>query len=158
MKKRLVVILAVLIIVIVIGSAFAALEVSKPPELTGLPKRPTEPFYLGVTYCGDNVTEAKQLVDRVKNFTNLFIVDSGPLMDNLTGLNQICNYSVAAGLNIIVYFAPNITSVNVPFFIGNATANWGSHFLGVYYDDEPGGKMLDGNVNLYISGERIPAK
>ncbi len=31
-----------------------------------------EPYYLGVTYCGDSVSEAKQLIDKVKIYTNLF--------------------------------------------------------------------------------------
>ena len=76
-------------------------------------------------------------------------------MDNGTALNQICSYAVNSGLNIIVYFANGIPTINVPSFIESAQASWGSHFLGIYYDDEPGGKMLDSTVNLYINNEMI---
>ena len=33
-----------------------------------------EVFYVGVTYCGDSVSDARLLIDRVKNFTNLLVV------------------------------------------------------------------------------------
>ncbi|MGA2386573.1 MAG: hypothetical protein ABSG33_08570 [Candidatus Bathyarchaeia archaeon] len=151
MKKRLAIVLAVAIIVVIVVSAFAAIEISD----FSAPVASKKPFYVGVTYGGDNVTEAEQLIDRVKTYTNLFVVTSGPLMDDGAALDQICDYAVNAGLNIIVSFANNIPTINVPSFLDNATARWGSHFLGVYYDDEPGGKMLDSTVNLYINNERI---
>ena len=138
-------------IAVIVISAFVATEIYKPSA----PVASKKPFYVGVTYCGDNVTEAEQLIDRVKNYTNLFVVQSGPLMDNGTALDQICDYAVNSGLNIIVYFANNIPTIDVPSFLDSAHASWGSHFLGVYYDDEPGGKMLDSTVNLNINNERI---
>ena len=151
MKKHLAVALSLVIIAVIVISAFAATENYKPST----PVASKKPFYVGVTYCGDNVTEAEQLIDRVKNYTNLFVVQSGPLMDNGTALNQICSYAVNSGLNIIVYFANGITTINVPSFLDSAQASWGSHFLGIYYDDEPGGKMLDATVNLYIDNEMV---
>jgi hypothetical protein len=133
-------------------STFAVIESYKA---SSAPVAGKKPFYVGVTYCGDNVTEAEQLIDRVKSYTNLFVVQSGPLMDNGTALDQICNYAVASGLNIIVYFANGVPTINVPSFIESAQASWGSHFLGLYYDDEPGGKMLDSTTNLYIGNEMV---
>ena len=152
MKKRLAIFLALAIIVVIVVSAFAATEIYKPSPA---PVASKKPFYVGVTYCGDNVTEAEQLIDRVKTYTNLFVVQSGPLMDNGTALDQICDYAVNSGLNIIVYMANGVTTINVPSFLDSAQASWGSHFLGMYYDDEPGGKMLDSTVNLYINNERV---
>jgi hypothetical protein len=152
MKKRLAIFLALAIIVVIVVSAFAAMEIYGS---FSAPVASKKPFYVGVTYCGDNVTEAEQLIDRVKTYTNLFVVQSGPLMDNGTALDQICDYAVNSGLNIIVYFANNIPTIDVPSFLNYAQATWGSHFLGVYYNDEPGGKMLDSTVNLYINNERI---
>jgi hypothetical protein len=151
-KKRLVIVLSLVIITVIAVSTFATIEIYTPFSTAVASKKP---FYVGVNYCGDNVTEAEQLIDRVKNYTNLFIVQSGPLMDNGTALNQICSYAVNSGLNIIVYFANGIPTINVPSFIESAQASWGSHFLGIYYDDEPGGKMLDSTVNLYINNEMI---
>ena len=133
-------------------STFAVIETYNS---SSTPVASKKPFYVGVTYCGDNVTEAEQLIDRVKNYTNLFVVQSGPLMDNGTALDQICDYAVNSGLNIIVYFANGVPTINVPSFLDSAYASWGSHFLGVYYDDEPGGKMLDSIVNLHIGNETV---
>ncbi len=152
MKKRLAIFLASAIIVVIVVSAIAVVEIYKP---SSAPVASKKPFYVGVTYCGDDVTEAEQLIDRVKTYTNLFVVQSGPLMDDGAALDQICDYAVNSGLNIIVYFANNVPTINVPSFIDSAQASWGSHFLGVYYDDEPGGKMLDATVNLYIGNERV---
>ena len=136
MRKRLAIALASLIIVVVAVSAVAAVEL----ELNHPSVAAKKPFYVGVTYCGGNVTEAEQLIDRVKNYTNLFVVQSGTLMDNGAASNQVCDYAVNSGLNVIVYFTTSMPSVNVPSFLESAQAQWGSHFLGIYYCDEPGRK------------------
>jgi hypothetical protein len=106
-------------------------------------------FYVGVTYCGNSTAEAQQLIDRVKSYTNLFVVQSGPLMSNLPAMEQICDYAVNSGLKIIVYYAYNGAADNTcANFTKIAESRWGSHFLGLYYNDEPAGKMLDKTVNL----------
>ncbi len=154
MKNRLIIALSLMVIAVITISLLAASENKLPsPSLVGAKK----PFYLGVTYCGSSVAGADQLIDSIKNCTNLFVVQSGPLMDNLTDLNQVCSYAVQAGLKIIAYFTNTSPTVNVPSFISHAQATWGSNFLGVYYCDEPGGKMLDTGIavtsdDLIISG------
>ncbi len=150
LKKRSAIILS-LVVIIVVVSAFVAVESFKPAAQVANKK----PFYVGVTYGGNSTTEAEQLIDRVKNYTNLFVVQSGPLMDNGPALNQVCDYAVKSGLNIIVSFANGISRINVPSFLDDAHARWGSHFLGLYYNDEPGGKMLDYVVNLHINNETV---
>jgi hypothetical protein len=146
MRRRLAVVLSLAIIVVVIIAAFATVEVYN--EFSASNKKP---FYVGVTYGGSSVMEAEQLIDKVKNYTNLFVVQSGSLMSNLTGMEQICDYAVNAGLNIIVSYAYYGAATNTTYdaFLAIAPARWGSHFLGLYYNDEPGGKMLDGLVSLY---------
>ena len=112
----------------------------------------SQPFYVGVTYGGSSVTEAQQLIDKVKNYTNLFVIQSGPLMNNLTSMEQICDYAVNAGLNIIVSYGYYGTTPKIcNEFLAIAPARWGSHFLGLYFNDEPGGKMLDGSI-VSLSG------
>ncbi len=144
--------LAVAVIAIVIISAFVAIEIYAPSTKMATKK----PFYVGVTYCGENVTEADQLIDKVKDYTNMFVVQSGPLMSNLSDMVQICDYAVNSGLSIITYYSHNGDATNqCDPFLAMAQARWGSHFLGVYYDDEPGGKMLDGSVNFYSNGTGI---
>jgi hypothetical protein len=109
--------------------------------------REDKPFYVGVTYSGDNPAEAKLLVDKVKNYTNLFVLQSGPLMGNVTVVNEIGDYAVANGL----YFAAYVSALYSPqgaMWVGNAQQRWGDMFAGVYYGDEPGGQMLDSLVDL----------
>ena len=97
-------------------------------------------------------TQAKLLIDRVKNFTNLFVVQSGPVSVNETALNEIVDYAVAADLDVIVYFG----YFRANEYLGRcrgclmAQQRWGSSFLGVYLHDEPGGITLDANWTGYF--------
>jgi hypothetical protein len=106
-----------------------------------------KPFYVGVTFGGSTAAEAKQLIDRVKNYTNLFVIQSNSLQYNLTAMEEVCDYAVNSGLEIIAYFSTYETQKNATAsFLNTTKTHWGSHFLGVYYGDEPGGKMLDSQV------------
>jgi hypothetical protein len=61
-------------------------------------------FQVGVAFCGNTTAEAKLLIDRVKGYTNLFVVQSGQASNNKTSLNEIVDFAVDSGLNVIVYF------------------------------------------------------
>jgi len=122
-----------------------------------------EDFFCGVTYGGNTTGDAKLLIDRVKGFTNVFVVNSWDISTNETALNEICDYAVDANLHIIVYF--NFIFYNYTFRFGNiynsstwehfgvtpwhmdwlnnARERWGDKFLGIYLYDEPGGKQID---------------
>ena len=111
---------------------------------------PEAMVYLGVTYCGNNVTEAKLLIDKVKGYTNLFVIQSGSLQTNVSAINRICSYAIESGLHIIVYFSAVPTyRQHIGSFLSTADA-WGSNLLGIYFDDEPGGKMLDSQYSMYF--------
>ena len=105
-----------------------------------------KPFYFGVTFCGNTTQEASVLVDRVKDYTNLFVLQSGPLMRNTTAVMEIGDYVVSKGLHFAAYF--DSMSGQLPSWVSLAEQQWGGMFAGLYYGDEPGGKMLDDVVNF----------
>ncbi len=130
---------ACFLVCLIIAATFAISSVSTSKA------QANQPFHFGVTFGGDNSADAKLLIDRVKNYTNLFVVASGPLQSNTAELETTCDYAVKAGLDIIVYFGSYETNRDkTATFIDMAQERWGSHFLGVYYGDEPSGKALDG--------------
>ena len=119
MRKGLV-IAAAIIVAIVLSASFLVANNNQ-----FLNESSSKPVYVGVTYCGDNFTEAKLLIDRVKSYTNLFVIQSGPLQKNLAQLNEICSYAVDSGLHIIVYFGSVEYNRNyVTAFLSNE--KWGS--------------------------------
>ena len=60
-------------------------------------------------------------------------------------LNEICDYAVNSGLNFIVYFGSQHASARFDWLM-NFNPAWKNHFLGIYFGDELGGKMLDSKV------------
>ena len=138
MKKELAVILSLAIIAIIAVSAFATIEIFKPSTVVASKK----PFYVGVTYCGNSTNEAEQLIDKVRTYTNLFVLQSGPLMYNLNATEQICDYAVNSGLSIIVCYTTNSLGNTLDSFLNIAQMRWGSHFLGLYFNDEPAAPSL----------------
>jgi hypothetical protein len=106
--------------------------------------------YVGVSFCGNTTTEAKLLIDRVKDYTNLFVLQSGPISQNETATTEICDYAVNSGLYIIVFFGDLGHRVLAQkgllwrlSWLNEAQQRWGNKFLGIYYYDEPGGIQLD---------------
>jgi hypothetical protein len=149
--RRLIVV--VLVIVLVVSSVFASiyfLDIAQSPAYL------KAGFHVGVSFCGNTTAEAKLLVDRVKTYTNLFVIQSGPVSTNETAMNEIMNYAVGANLDVIVffgYFYPNITW-QIPW-LDYAKQQWGDKFLGIYLNDEPAGQTLDANWNSYFIQQKI---
>jgi hypothetical protein len=115
----------------------------------------TKDVYFGVTFSSSTTAEAKLLIDRVKSYTNLLVVDSGPVSKNETSLNEICDYATEAGLNIMVYFGLYDKSWQLPW-VDNASQRWGTKFLGIYHFDEPAGSLLDTNSTSLIIQSNPP--
>jgi len=100
--------------------------------------------YFGVSFCGNTTAEAKLLIDRTKDYTNLFVLQSGPISKNETAINIICDYAVDSGLDFIVFFGWFDTNHTwqIPW-LDYAKNRWGDSFLGLYLFDEPGGVQTD---------------
>src|SRR3989339_1378497 len=106
-----------------------------------------EEVYVGVTYGGNSVAEGKLLIDKVKAYTNLFVLQSSNLQRDSKSVNELGDYAVSAGLYFLPYFGNYIEST-FSEWLETAKQKWGNRFLGVYYSDEPGGKMLDDYVEF----------
>jgi hypothetical protein len=103
--------------------------------------------YVGVAYCGNSVAQGKLMIDKVKDYTNLFVLQSGLLQRNLQSVDELGDYAISAGMYFLPYFGNYIQS-SFSVWLETAKQRWGTHLLGVYYSDEPGGKMLDGYVEF----------
>ncbi len=114
-----------------------------------------EEFFFGVTYGSNTSSEAKLLIDKVKEYTNLFIIDSWDISTNETALNEICNYAVDARMSVIVYFDYVFYDAEpwlwLRTWLDTAKERWGDQFLGIYLYDEPGGNQID--TGQWRSGE-----
>ena len=147
--------LAIAIILLLTFSFFFAVQ-----DFLVSNKTPGKPdFYVGVECGYNNVTLCKALIDKVKDYTNLFIVGSTDIAKNVSQLNDVCNYAYQAGMYMSVYFSSiqnysaladqntTVAQSTLPLgWLRNATSMYGDHFLGAYVNDEPGGNQLDGTA------------
>ncbi len=157
----------ILIIIIVLPLFLVSLNVVIE-EQNSVPE-----FFVGVEYAIDNhsVEGCKQLVDRVKNFTNLFVVDSIGITFDKNNLTNVCDYIYESGLYFMVFFIslheereciPPEGNTELVFrynyyphiWIAEAKEKYGDKFLGAYAMDEPGGNQLDaGSFQLVEEAE-----
>ncbi len=175
MKKMWRIILVTLLVFAISTSIFASENTAKAAS--------GDKVYVGVTFGGTTVEEAKQLIDKVSPYTNLFIMDSWTIsgaFNDSTPLTEICDYAVQHNLSVIVYFSfiyynytravSNLYNSStwelygvLPWhndWLNQAKAKWGDMFLGAYLYDEPGGKQIDtgywgGSTMTTFTGSKI---
>jgi hypothetical protein len=150
------IIAAIMIIFIVAVSLIAAAFIV--PQFVSQAKKP---FFVGVEIgWAADVAECKAVIDQVKNYTNMVIIASPLITLNHAALNETCDYAYQAGMYFMPYFSVQILPGNYTDYITNksvtstvrpflwemgAKEKYGEKFLGVYYNDEPGGQVLDSN-------------
>jgi len=131
--------IAILVIAVVVPIAYVGNQAGD--DVSG------DVFFFGVTYGAQTAGEAKLLIDKVRGYTNLFVVDSWDLSSNETALTEVCQYAVDANISVMVYFDYVFFDVEPwlwlePWF-ATAKEVWGDQFLGIYLYDEPGGRQID---------------
>lgn len=102
-------------------------------------------FFFGVSFGLKTAEETMLLIDKVKGYTNLFLVNSWDITINETALNEVCDYTVKADLSFMVFF-DFVSRVIYPWhqtWMDTAKERWGDKFLGIYLYDEPGGRQID---------------
>ena len=136
MKRVIVILLVILLLSVALsyGIIYYSLENSVNDE-----------FFFGASFGQKTVEEAKLLIDKVKNYTNCFLIGSWDIAINETALNEVCEYAVEADLNFMVFF-DFVSRIGYPWhqtWLDTAKERFADKFLGVYLYDEPGGKQID---------------
>ncbi len=102
-------------------------------------------FFFGVSFGGNTTAEAKLLIDRVKDYTNLFIINSYDISIDEGSLDEICQYLVDSDMYFMVFFdwISRQWYLWQQTWLDTAEERFGDKFLGVYLYDEPGGRQID---------------
>jgi hypothetical protein len=140
MKRAVVLLLA--IILISVGLSYAAVYYTQESSAR-------DEFFFGVSFGQQTAAEAKAMIDKVKNYTNFFLINNWDIATNETALNETCDYAAQAGLKFIVFF-DLISREAYPWhqtWLDTAKERWGDSFLGVHLRDELGGKQIDDAPN-----------
>lgn len=154
MRRRNAALAIVIILLLTFSFFFAVQNFLVSNKISGKPA-----FYVGVECGYDNVTLCKALIDKVKDYTNMFIVGSTDIAKNVSQLNEVCDYAYQAEMYISIYFSSTqnysaladhnttIAQSTLPLgWLRIATSKYGDRFLGAYVNDEPGGNQLDGTA------------
>lgn len=148
MKHTVILVTIVLLIMMILLSSVTVMGDVSSAENTS---DNLQPFYVGVTYGGESVQEAKELIDTVKEYTNFFVLQSEYLQWNISAVNEICNYAMTSGLYCAAFCGVYLdvgNTAELAMWLNVAKERWGEQFIGIYYDDEPGRKMIDSTVVL----------
>src|SRR5512141_996927 len=96
MKKVFTAALTIIVVAIVLVAGFLAAKQTASTK--------TADSYVGIAYTGDTVEDGKALIDKVKGYTNLFVLNSGLLQRDFDSVNELGNYAVNAGMYFLPYF------------------------------------------------------
>jgi parallel beta-helix repeat protein len=136
----------IFLVVLMLASFLVALDHFCVP--TNQTLSPIGPFIGIETGWNSTLGDCQALIDKVKNYTNLFIIASPLIISNESLLNQTCDYAYNAGMYFMpVYFQDFNFDTGIGYtpslWFSTAKERYGNQLLGLYYYDEPGGSQLD---------------
>ena len=143
--------IALLFVILLIAVIFLSLFLLSKPSSKSLD------FYVGVEYAyGDQLSQVQALVNKVKTYTNLFVIGSVDLTFNEVALSEACDYIYDAKLNLIVLFTGlDKYSYNITQWMVEAQQKYGQSFLGIYRYDEPGGRTLEQGIDPLVDKTQV---
>jgi hypothetical protein len=109
-------------------------------------KDETPDVFVGIDVAYIGLEQIKALVDKVSNYTNLFIIGSKGISHDPLKLEEMCQYLTAKNMQFIIY-------TDSPFNLASifdVVKNYEDNFMGFYYFDEQGGKQLDLDELRYV--------
>jgi len=132
MNQRFLIIFLVVLLILSMFGSYIFLKINPSNEHF-------EEFFLGVDVAYDDLDNIKKLVDEVNPYTNLFVIGSTGISYNETLLKETCAYLYEKDMYFIIF----THSRNRFEPIRKIEEMYPDHFLGVYFDDEQGGRQLD---------------
>ena len=82
-------------------------------------------IFVGVEMAYDGVEDAKKLIDRTKDYTNLFVIGTPDITHNVTKLDEVSQYAIDAGLNLILFMYPTEKAAfDQAQWLADARAKW----------------------------------
>jgi hypothetical protein len=156
LNRKLATLTAIVLIVLIVISLFIAVNVLSN-------KTPGRPFYVGVEYAyGKNqttefqISQIEALVNKVKDYTNLFVLGEVSLTFNQTALHEVCDYvyNNSKLFFIVLFTGGDYYSYNIAQWMFEAKDRYGDRLLEIYKYDEPGGNQID-NTPAQLINETI---
>ena len=147
LNRKIAILASIILVTIIILSLF---------ELANQPSKPSN-FYVGVEYAyGNQLSEVQALVDKVKTYTNLFVIGSVELTFDEVALTEACDYINDAELNLIVLFTGlDQYNYNITQWMVETQQKYGEKFLGIYRYDEPGGRTLEQGIDPIVNKTQV---
>ena len=128
-RKLLIILLGVILLALPLSYVFlGAPQTQEPPGI-----------YLGVDVAYADLAAIKRLIDKVSPYTNLFVIGSTGISHDQIKLEETCQYLNDQDMQFIIY-------ADSPWrleLINNVVKKYEDNFMGLYFDDELGGKQLD---------------
>ena len=126
--------LAILVSILIVALLLLNYGFLAKPQIEESPE-----FFVGVDVAYADLPAIKGLIDKVSSYINLFVIGSTGISYDQIKLDETCQYLYDKDMYFIIYS----DSSRRLQLISDIEKKYGDHFLGVYYDDEPGGKQLD---------------
>jgi hypothetical protein len=104
-------------------------------------------FFVGIDVAYVDVDEIKGLIDDVSSYTNLFVIGSTGISYNETKLAEVCRYLYDRDMYFMIFGVRRSKLI----LIESIGKKYPDNFLGLYFDDEMGGRQVDFHDHRWVS-------